>query len=220
MFYTKLFCFYLKTNYIYFPVNNTIIFIVELLLKNVAKHVQLNKEEEQILLDSFVLTRHPSRTKLLKSGEICINSFFVVSGILRNYCLDDNQANEHTINFATTDWWIADMYSFLSQKPGNSYIEVVEDAIIMTQSREQQLAIFERIPKMERFFRILMERSLIANQQRLIDNMALSAEERYKRFCERFSTIKYNVPQKQIASYLGVTPEFFSKMKKKLLMEK
>jgi CRP-like cAMP-binding protein len=73
---------------------------------------------------------------------------------------------------------------------------------------------------MERFFRILMERSLIANQQRLIDNMALSAEERYKRFCERFSTIKYNVPQKQIASYLGVTPEFFSKMKKKLLMEK
>lgn len=192
---------------------------MELLLKNVAKHVQLSKEEEQVLLDSFTTVHYPARTQLLKSGEICVTSTFVLSGILRNYCTD-NQITEHTMNFATTGWWIADMYSFLSQQPGNSYIEVVEDAVVMTQTREQQLAIFDRIPKMERFFRILLERSLIANQQRLMDNMALSAEERYERFCLRFPTIKYNLPQKQIASYLGITPEFFSKMKKRLLTGK
>lgn len=192
---------------------------LDLLLSSIAKHVSLSKEEQQIVLDSFTTTRYPAKTKLLLAGDVCINSSFVLSGILRNYCLDD-QIAEHTMSFATTNWWIADMYSFLSQKPGESYIEVVEDAIVMTMSRDHQLALFDRIPKIERYFRILIERSLVANQQRLMDNMRLTAEERYERFCQRFPEIKYNLPQKQIASYLGITPEFFSKMKKRLLTGK
>lgn len=192
---------------------------MDLLLKSISKYVILTKEEEKVLLDSFTITRYPAKTKLLFQGQVCINSMFVLSGIIRNYCTDD-QLTEHTMSFATTGWWIADMYSFLSQKPGNSNIDVVEDAIVMTLSRAHQLALFDRIPKIERYFRILIERSLVANQQRLMDNMTLTAEERYEKFCERFPAIKYNIPQKQIASYLGITPEFFSKMKKKLLTGK
>lgn len=189
---------------------------MDILLQSIAKHVSLTKEEQQIILDSFTMTRYPAKTKLLEAGEVCINSSFVLSGIVRNYCLDD-QAVDHTMSFAAQGWWIADMYSFLSQKPGNSYLEVVEDAIIMTLSRDNQLALFDRVPKVERYFRILIERSLVATQQRLMDNLTLPAEERYTRFLERFPEIKYCLPQKQIASYLGVTPEFFSKMKKKML---
>jgi CRP-like cAMP-binding protein len=192
---------------------------VDLLLQSIAKHVTLTKEEQQIVLDSFTVTRYPAKTKLLSAGEVCINSTFVLSGILRNYCLDD-QAVDHTVSFAAQGWWIADMYSFLSQKPGNSFIEVVEDAIVMTMSRDHQLALFDRVPRVERYFRVLIERSLVANQQRLMDNLTLPAEERYTRFLERFPEIKYCLPQKQIASYLGVTPEFFSKMKKKMLIGK
>ncbi|MCC9042546.1 Crp/Fnr family transcriptional regulator [Myroides sp. M-43] len=192
---------------------------MDILLQSIAKHVSLTKEEQQIILDSFTVTRYPAKTKLLEAGEVCINSSFVLSGIVRNYCLDD-QVVDHTVSFAAQGWWIADMYSFLSQKPGNSYLEVVEDAIVMTISRDHQLALFDRVPKIERYFRILIERSLVATQQRLMDNLSLPAEERYTRFLERFPEIKYCLPQKQIASYLGVTPEFFSKMKKKMLTGK
>lgn len=92
--------------------------------------------------------------------------------------------------------------------------------MILTMTRTQQLALFDRVPKMERYFRILIERSLIANQQRLMDNLSLTAEERYERFCERYPDIKNCLPQKQIASYLGITPEFFSKLKKRILTAK
>jgi len=192
---------------------------VDLLLDSIAKHVDLTEEEQKIVLKAFKSERYSAKEKILIEGEICFNSTFVLSGILRNYCIDE-QAVEHTANFATTGWWIADMYSFLSQKPSISYIEVVEDAMVLKITRNDQLKLFDDVPKIERYFRILVERSLVANQQRLMDNLSLSADERYERFCERYSTIKNCLPQKQIASYLGITPEFFSKLKKRLLTAK
>ncbi|MDR0228157.1 MAG: Crp/Fnr family transcriptional regulator [Flavobacteriaceae bacterium] len=192
---------------------------MDLILQSIAKHVVLTKEEQKIVLDAFVTARYPAKTILLKEGEVCESSVFVLSGILRHYIIND-QATEHTISFAAQGWWVADMYSFLSKKPSNSFIEVLEDSIVMSLSREKQLELFDRIPKMERYFRVLIERSLVANQQRLMDNLSLPAEVRYTRFLERFPEIKYCLPQKQIASYLGVTPEFFSKMKKKMLTGK
>ena len=111
------------------------------------------------------------------------------------------------------------MYSLISQKPGNLFIEVLEDAEIAMLSKENQEILYAEIPKLERFFRILTENSLVANQERLMDNLSLSAEERFEKFCIRYPTLLQKVPQKQIASYIGVTPEFFSKMKSKLLRQ-
>jgi len=192
---------------------------MNLLLESITKHVTLTPLEQEIVLNSFESQRYSAKEKLLIEGEICHNSSFVVSGILRNYFVDD-QIVEHTVSFATNGWWIADMYSFLSEKPGNTYIEVVEDAMVLTLTRKKQLELFDQVPKIERYFRILIERSLIANQQRLMDNLSLTAEERYERFCERFPDIVHCLPQKQIASYLGITPEFFSKLKKRMLTAK
>ncbi len=189
---------------------------MNLLLENVAKHVNLTPEEQELFLNSFTRHHYPAKTLLLKEGEVSKESIFVLSGILRNYCINYDLA-EHTLSFASTGWWIADMYSFLTQQPGQSFIEVVEEAEVLSQTYEQRLKLFDQIPKIERFQRILIERSLIANQQRLMNNLSLPAEERYEKFCERFPDIIYRLPQKQIASYLGITPQFFSKMKRKIL---
>lgn len=167
-------------------------------------------------MDSFRIQRYPAKSFLLKEKEVCRDNVFVLSGILRNYTIDDDLV-EHTMSFASRGWWSGDMYSFISQKPGNSFILAIEETTVLTQTREEQLDIFDRIPKMERFYRILIERSLVAVQQRVLNNMQLTAEERYKQFLERYPDIRYKVPQKDIASYLGITPQFFSKMKAKML---
>jgi CRP-like cAMP-binding protein len=109
------------------------------------------------------------------------------------------------------------MYSFFSQKPGQLFIEVLEDAEVVSLSKENQEQLYHDIPKLERFFRILIENSLVANQQRLMDNLSLTAEERFEKFTTKYGTLVHKVPQKQIASFIGVTPEFFSKMKARLL---
>lgn len=112
---------------------------------------------------------------------------------------------------------MADMYSFISQNPGNLFIEVLEDAELVILTKENQEVLYQQLPKLERFFRILAENSLVAHQERLLDNLSLTAEERFIKFCNKYPSLLQRVSQKYIASYLGVTPEFFSKMKAKLL---
>ena len=157
-----------------------------------------------------------AKTILLKEGEVCTQSYFVTKGILRSYTIDENGV-EHVVSFACPEWWIADMYSYLSQRPGQIFIEVNEDAEVMILTKENQERLYTEVPKMERFFRILIENSLIANQKRMLNNLTFTAEARYDIFTKKFHSILPYLPQKQIASYIGVTPEFFSRMKAKLL---
>jgi len=189
---------------------------VNLILENIAKHVSLTPEEQTLFLSLTETKTYKAKTILLKAGEICTHSFFVTKGILRSYTIDENGV-EHVMSFACPGWWIADMYSYLSQRPGQLYIEVNEDAEVILLSKENQEQLYTKIPKTERFFRILIENSLIANQQRLIDNLSFTAEARYDKFTKKYAELVNCLPQKQIASYIGVTPEFFSKMKARLL---
>jgi CRP-like cAMP-binding protein len=189
---------------------------VDLILENIAKHVSLTPEEQTLFLSLTETKTYKAKTILLKAGEVCTHSFFVTKGILRSYTIDENGV-EHVMSFACPGWWIADMYSYLSQRPGQLYIEVNEDADVILLSKENQEHLYNAIPKTERFFRILIENSLVANQQRLIDNLSFTAEARYDKFTKKYKELVNCLPQKQIASYIGVTPEFFSKMKARLL---
>lgn len=189
---------------------------MELFLKNIAKHVSLTPDEQQHVLSLCNANHYKAKTILLKSGEICKTSYFVGSGILRSYSTDENGV-EHIVSFACENWFIADMYSFISGRPGNLFIEVNEEASVLEISKQNQERMYAEVPKMERFFRILIENSLVANQQRLIDNMTFTAEARYDKFLNKFGNLTHRIPQKQIASYLGVTPEFFSAMKARML---
>jgi CRP-like cAMP-binding protein len=189
---------------------------MELILKNIEQHVNLTQHEQELFLSKTEIHHYKAKTILLNSGSICKHSYFVNSGILRSFNINDNIV-EHVLNFACQGWWIGDMYSLLSQKPGNLFIEVLEDAEVVLLSKENQDILYREIPKLERFFRILTENSLVANQERLMDNLSLTAEERFEKFCKKYPTLLQKVVQKQIASYLGVTPEFYSKMKSRLL---
>ena len=187
-----------------------------LILQNIDKIVSLSDLEKETILSKIEIKHYKAKTVLLNAGEICKHSYFVNSGILRSFNINDNIV-EHVLQFACEGWWIGDMYSLITQKPGNLYVEVNEDAEVVLLSKENQEELFQEIPKLERFFRILTENSLVANQERLMDNLSLSAEERFEKFCSKYPTLIQKVPQKQVASYIGVTPEFFSKMKAKIL---
>ena len=189
---------------------------MELILENIAKHVSLTTEEQAHFLSKTETHTYKAKTILLSAGEVCKHSYFVNSGILRSFNINDNIV-EHVLSFACEGWWMSDMYSYFSQKPGQLFIEVLEEAEIVSLSKENQEQLFHDIPKLERFFRILIENSLVANQQRLMDNLSLPAEERFEKFTRKYGTLVHKVPQKQIASFIGVTPEFFSKMKARLL---
>ncbi|NNT71860.1 Crp/Fnr family transcriptional regulator [Flavobacterium sp. IMCC34852] len=186
------------------------------ILDNISKIVTLSPEEELLFLSKIEIKHFKAKSILLNAGEVCKHSYFVNSGLLRSFTINDNIV-EHVLSFACEGWWIGDMYSLLSQKPGNLFIEVLEDAEVVLLSKENQEELYHLIPKLERFFRIIVENSLVAYQERLMDNLSLSAEERFDKFCKKYPTLIQKVPQKQIASFIGVTPEFFSKMKARML---
>ena len=186
------------------------------ILQNIAKHVSLTPEEETLFLYKTETKQFKAKSILLSAGEIATCTYFVNSGILRSFNINDNII-EHVLHFACEGWWIGDMYSYISGKPGNLFIEVLEDAEVVIISKENQQQLYQEIPKLERFFRILAENSLVSHQERLMDNLSLTAEERFEKFCSKYPTLIQKVPQKHIASYIGVTPEFFSKMKSRLL---
>ena len=186
------------------------------ILENIAKHVSLTPQEQALFLSKTETKQFKTKTILLSAGEVATCTYFVNSGILRSFNINDNII-EHVLHFACEGWWIGDMYSYISGKPGNLFIEVLEDSEVVIITKENHQKLYQEIPKLERFFRILAENSLVSHQERLMDNLSLTAEERFEKFCSKYPTLIQKVPQKQIASYIGVTPEFFSKMKARLL---
>jgi CRP-like cAMP-binding protein len=118
--------------------------------------------------------------------------------------------------FAMSDWWLTDMYCFLNEKPSMTFIETIEDSCILNLSKPNFDHLLKAIPKFERFFRILMQNAYTREQLRSIENLTLNAEDRYLRFITKYPRIAQNVTQKQIASYLGITPEFLSAILKKI----
>ena len=186
------------------------------ILENISKHVALTPQEQELFLSKTETKPFKAKTILLNAGEVATCTYFVNSGILRSFNINDNII-EHVLHFACEGWWIGDMYSYISGKPGNLFLEVLEDAEVVIITKENQQQLYQEIPKLERFFRILAENSLVSHQERLMDNLSLTAEERFEKFCSKYPTLIQKVPQKHLASYIGVTPEFFSKMKSRLL---
>lgn len=183
----------------------------ELILQNIGKHIALTKKEQQHFISLLQTKKIKRKSYLLQEGEVCKHSAYIVKGIVRGYTIDDN-GFEHILQFAPPDWWIADMYSLITQQPGTLNIEAIEDTEVLLLSKKHQEQLYNDIPKFERFFRIITENSLVVSRQRLLDNLSLTAKQRYNNFCKRYPTLIDCLPQKQIAAYIGVTPEFLSKM--------
>lgn len=152
---------------------------------------------------------------MLKAGQPCTTFNYVANGALRAF-FRDNDEKESTIMFAVSDWWITDMPCFVSGNPAMISIEAVADSEILQLTKEDIDALYVAVPKFERYFRILMQNAYIREQLRVLQNLSLPAEVRYTNFLEKYPSINQQVTQKHIASYLGITPEFLSVIRKKL----
>ena len=186
----------------------------ELILKNIGKHISLNSEEVNYFNSLLSYKEVPRKTILLMEDHVCRQLSYVHSGALRSYCRDKD-GKEFTVMFAISDWWLTDMYSYLNEKSAMMYITTIEDSCIFQLSRSNFDKLFSAVPKFERFFRILMQNAYTREQLRIIENLTLTAEERYDRFLNKYPGIVKQVTQKHIASYLGITAEFLSSVRKK-----
>lgn len=187
-----------------------------LIIESVRKHIVLSEKNEQLFL-SFLHEKKVKRKEILvRANEQNQFSYFVLSGCLRSYSLDQN-GFEHIIQFAPRGWWIADIHSLISNQVGKLNIDALEDTELLALHRSDQEKLFHQAPEFERFFRIIIENSVAAQHNRLMDYLSLTAKERYEAFCQRYPSLMQTLPQKLIASYIGVTPEFLSKMRAQLI---
>lgn len=182
----------------------------------INKIVSLNKEEEQILLSMVIHRKFLKGQYLVQQGDICRYTGFILKGCSKTFFVDE-QGHEHVVMLGIEDWWVSDIASFISQEPADFNIQFLENSELMLFPYQHHEKLLAAIPKLERFFRIIVERGLVAFQKRVVRNLSMSAKDRYLFFSSRYAEIEKRVPQYLIASYLGITKEFLSKIKSQML---
>ncbi|MBP1163189.1 MAG: Crp/Fnr family transcriptional regulator [Chryseobacterium culicis] len=188
------------------------------IIKNISRFVTLTQEEEKIYEDLLTLQKYPKKTHLLREGEICQFEGFIKQGCTRTYYLDEN-GFEVTLLFAVEDWWITDIDSFNNKTPSKIFIEALEDTEIYILNPETKEELLQKVPKFERAFRLMMQRYVVTLQNRLINTISQPATDRYLEFIRVYPTIPQRVAQYYIASYLGVSKEFVSTIRKRLAIK-
>lgn len=188
---------------------------ISALFSYLESFIPLKQEEKERIEKKFVYLTVKRKHRLLKAGEICKDYFFVISGCFRMFGVDD-KGFEHNIQFAAESDWIADIGSFYSQKPSQLYIEALESAEVLSIRQQDLFELFTSFPKLNRIFKVMIEHKYIELQNRVLQNFSSTAEQRYLAFLEHYPQLKNRLPNTQIASYLGITPEFLSKIRKDL----
>ncbi len=189
--------------------------MLSLLRSHIEQRVPLTDEEFLISSKYFIPKKLKKHQFMLNEGDICRFVAFVNSGCLRQYKID-NKGTEHVIQFAIEDWWISDLHSFLTDLPADSNIDALQDSEILMLDKSAREDLLYNCPKMERFFRLLIEANHVASNQRIADTLSASAEERYLKFIKTYPKLFEQIPQNQIASYLGITPQSLSRIRKEL----
>ena len=182
---------------------------------SVSKYVSFTEEEINTFDEALQLKTVPKKTFLLQEGEICRFEAFINKGCIRTYYLDEKGA-EVTLQFAVEYWWVSDIASFHEQKPSRMFIETLEDCELLTLNPESKEVLLRKAPCFERMFRLLVQRNLSRLQERIFHTISMNATEKYLDFLAHYPEIPNRVPQHYIASYLGFSPEFLSKVRTKL----
>jgi CRP-like cAMP-binding protein len=182
------------------------------LLQHIRRFIELNDDEAAFFTSLLRYKKLRKRQFLVQAGEVHRFESYVLRGCLRAF-FTHRDGQEHITQFAVEDWWIADDSSYLLGEPAMLDVEALEDCVLLQLHFDDRERLFRQIPKFERFFRIAFERSFLAQQRRILNNLSMSAEERYLDFLERYPLIAQRVPQYHIAAYLGVSAEFLSKIR-------
>ena len=187
-------------------------------LDYIRKHIDLTEEEEVVLLSKVIRRNYLKDQYVVQQGDICKTVCFIISGCLKTFYVNE-EGQEHIIMFSIQDWWISDLGSFISQTPADYNIQCLESTQLIQFTSDTLEELYIEIPKLERLFRKITERAYVAAQKRIIRNFSLSAKERYLIFKSTYPKIEQRVPQYMIASYLGITKEFLSKIKSQIIQD-
>lgn len=186
------------------------------ILANVSKHIALTPEEQHIWRGLLRVRRVHKGEQVVQVGDVSKYQYFVVQGCMRSYLVSED-GKEHILQFAPEDWWTGNMVSMIKEQPSQLILEAMEDSVLLQIDKPSQDQLYERVPKFERFFRILITNAFMAQQRRTLSSLSKTAEERYAEFRKLYPSLDGRVAQKHIASYLGMTPEFLSTVRKRVL---
>lgn len=187
----------------------------KLLLESLEKHIALSEADKKLITACLQERKVKKGQFLVHDGAVSRCTNFVTEGSIRTYFIDLN-GQEHTVQFAIEGWWISDLNSFIMQVPATFNVQAIEDSVVLEMSFESLEMLYEKVPLMERYFRVITQRAFVAFQQRVVQNISMTAEDRYLAFQEKHPKIEMRIPQRLVASYLGISAEFLSKIKKRL----
>lgn len=191
----------------------------QLLHENIEQHVHLTEAELSSFMTLFELKKVSKKQILLSAGEVCRFEGFVTKGIFRVYHIDKNAA-EQILYFAIENWWITDIDSFTNERPSQLFIEAIEDSEVLLISKKDKEFAYANLPKIEKLFRVMTQKTHVALQRRMIDNLGKTADQRYAEFIERYPQLFRRLSNLQIAAYLGISHEFLSKIRNKVAHKK
>lgn len=190
-----------------------------LLYKNISRYIDLSDEEFNQFSLPFQLKSFKKKETVLKEGDYCLFEGFVLNGCFKIYYLNEN-GFEQTLYFAVAGWWITDIDSLLNDVPSILNIEALMDSEVLMISKKDKEALYEIMPQIEKLFRIMNQRSSVALQRRILSLTGKTADKRYLEFLEKYPGLEQKLTQQQVASYLGITHEFLSKIRKRISLEK
>lgn len=190
----------------------------EPLLNYINDFINLTEKEKSFLILNTTSRKYLKGQYIVQQGDVCKSSNFIISGCTKNFYVDE-KGQEHIIMFAIENWWTSDIGSFITQTPSDFNVQCLENTEVIQFSNQNQDEIFKQIPKFETLFRKLLEKALVSSQKRILNNFSLSAKEQYIYFKTQYPTIEHRVPQYMVASYLGITKEFLSKIKAQIAKE-
>jgi CRP-like cAMP-binding protein len=190
-----------------------------LIKQNIIKHIALSEEETEAFCNLFQQKLIRKKNFLLRAGEVCRFEGFVNKGLFRVYHIDQNGL-EQILYFAAENWWITDIDSFTNDMPSQLYIEAIEDSEVLLISKKDKEFAYTNLPKIEKLFRVMTQKTHVALQRRMIDNLSKTADRRYLDFIEKYPELFQRLSNLQIAAYLGISHEFLSKIRKKITIQK
>ncbi|MCS3529112.1 Crp/Fnr family transcriptional regulator [Chryseobacterium sp. JUb7] len=186
----------------------------DLLYKNISRYIQLSDPEFKNFSRLFRLQKFKKKETVLSEGSYCHFEAFVLNGCFKVYFLNE-EGVEQTLYFAVESWWITDLDSLINNVPSTLNIEALEDSEVLVISKKDKEFLYEKMPQIEKLFRIMNQQSTVALQRRILSLMNKTADKRYLEFLEKYPTLEQKLTQQQIASYLGISHEFLSKIRKK-----
>lgn len=193
--------------------------MINLLKQNIAKHISLSEKETEEFCNLFQPKSIRRKDFLLRAGEVCRFEGFVTRGLFRVYHIDQNGFDQ-ILYFAIENWWITDIDSFTNGTPSQLFIEALEDSeVLLITKRDKEFA-YTNLPEIEKLFRVMTQKTHVALQRRMIDNLSKTADQRYLDFIEKYPQLFQRLSNLQIAAYLGISHEFLSKIRRKISSRK